>query len=165
MSTSAQAAARHEVGRLEHDRVAVGERRRDLPGRDGDREVPRRDHADDADRLAGDLDVDARAHGGELLAGEAQRLAGEEGEDLAGAGRLADALGQRLALLARQQAAEFLLAGEDLVGGLLQDRRSAPAASSATRPGRPPWRRRWPPRPARAEARAYRRPRPWCWTG
>ena len=55
-------AAGHEVGRLEDDGVAVGERRRDLPGRDGDREVPRRDDADDADRLARDLDADARAH-------------------------------------------------------------------------------------------------------
>jgi hypothetical protein len=45
-------AAGHEVGRLEHDAVAVGQRRRDLPGRDGDREVPRRDDADHADRLA-----------------------------------------------------------------------------------------------------------------
>ena len=42
---------------------------------------------------------------GELLAGQAQHLAGEELEDVAGARRLADALGQRLAFLARQQRA------------------------------------------------------------
>ena len=80
-------AARHEIGRLEDDGVAVGERRRDLPGRNGDREIPRRDDADDADRLARDLDADARAHAGHLLAGEPQRLAGEEIEDLPGARR------------------------------------------------------------------------------
>ena len=72
---------------LNTTRVAVGERRRDLPGRDGDREVPRRDQADDADRLAGDLHIDAGPHGRHLLAGHAQALAGEEQEDLAGAGR------------------------------------------------------------------------------
>ena len=110
-----------EVGRLDHDAVAVGERRGDLPGRDGDREIPGRDHADDADRLAGDLDADAGTHGRDALAIQAQALAGEEGEDLAGAGGLADAFRQGLAFLARQQAAELVLAGEDLVGGLLQD--------------------------------------------
>ena len=56
--------ARYKVGRLEDDAVSVGERRRDLPGGDGDREIPRRDDADDADRLAGDLDVDAGPRGG-----------------------------------------------------------------------------------------------------
>ena len=96
--------ARHEVGRLEHHGVAVAERRRDLPGRDRDREIPRRDQADDAERLARDLDVDAGAHGGELLAGQPQRFAGEELEDLAGARDLADALRQRLAFLARRAA-------------------------------------------------------------
>src|SRR5436190_590321 len=36
--------------RLEDDRVAAGERRQHLPRGDRDREVPRRDAADDADR-------------------------------------------------------------------------------------------------------------------
>ena len=35
---------------LQHDGVAADERRSELPGRDGDRKVPRRDRADDADR-------------------------------------------------------------------------------------------------------------------
>ena len=70
ISASAQAHAGHQIGRLEHDAVAVGERRRDLPRGDRDREVPRRDEADDADRLARDLDVDARAHRRHALAGE-----------------------------------------------------------------------------------------------
>ncbi len=60
--------ARHEVGRLEDDAIAVGERRRDLPGGNGDREIPRRDDADDADRLAGQLDVNAGPRRRQLFA-------------------------------------------------------------------------------------------------
>ena len=127
-------AARHQVGRLEHHGIAVAERRRDLPGRDGDREVPRRDDADHAHRLARHLDADARTHRRHALTRKAQRLTGEELEDLSGAGDFADAFGERLALFAAQQLAEFGLAGEDLVGGLGQD---FPALQDARmRPGR-----------------------------
>ena len=108
-------AAGHQVGGLEDHGVAVGERRRDLPGRDREREVPGRDQADHAERLAGHVDLDARPDRGHALARKAQRLAGEELEDLAGAARLADAVGERLALLAREQLAELLPALEDLV--------------------------------------------------
>ena len=148
-------AARHEVGGLEHHGVAVGERRRDLPGRDGDREIPRRDDADDADRLArrSRRSMPGRTPGTHL-AGEPQRLAGEEIEDLRGADRLADAFGERLAFLAGQQPAELLLAGEDLVGGLLQDLVALRGCRSATRPGTPPWRRRWRGRRRPSTARA-----------
>ena len=121
MSTIAQARAGHQIGRLEHDRIAVAERRRDLPGRNGDREIPRRDDADDADRLARHGHFEARPHARHDLAGEPQRLAGEEIEDLPGAHRLADALGQRLALLAGEQAAELLAPLENLVAGRLED--------------------------------------------
>src|SRR6185295_5073870 len=38
--------------RLEDDGVSADERRQDLPGGNRDREVPRRDHTDDTDRLA-----------------------------------------------------------------------------------------------------------------
>ena len=69
MSTMRPGAARHEVGGLDDDGVAPGERRGDLPRRDGDREVPGRDQPDRADRLAGDLDADARADRGQDLAG------------------------------------------------------------------------------------------------
>ena len=106
MSTIAQDAARHQIGRLEHDRVAVAERRRDLPRRDGDREIPRRDDADDADRLAGHRHVDAGTHARHRLAGQAQASPAKKSKICAGAHRLADAFGQRLALLARQQPAE-----------------------------------------------------------
>ena len=128
--------AGHELGRLEHDRVAVGERRRDLPRRDRDRKIPGRDDPDHPDRLARRLDVDVRAHRSELLAGDSQRLAGEEIEDLAGPGDFADRLGQRLALFAGEEAAEFVAPGEDFQRKPATECRAAPAASCAPMPGR-----------------------------
>ena len=46
-----QRGQRRRLGRLEHDGVAAGERRRDLPGQHQQREVPRDDLAGDAERL------------------------------------------------------------------------------------------------------------------
>jgi hypothetical protein len=63
-----------------------------------------------------------------------ERLAREEGEDLAGPGRLADALRQRLALLAAEDAAQLVLARHDLVRGLLED--VVAKLRVALRPGR-----------------------------
>src|SRR5690606_25494679 len=97
---------RNEIGGLEYDRVAIGDGRRDLPCRNGDGEVPGRDDPDDADRLAGDLDIEPRPNRIELLAGDAQRLGGEEAEDLGGSRDLADAFRQRLALFPGQKTAE-----------------------------------------------------------
>ena len=87
--------------------------------------------ADDADRLAGDLDLDAGPDRVELVAADAHRLAGEVLEDGAGAAGLADAVGQRLALLARQLPSQLLLARQDLGAGAVEDvepllRRSTP---------------------------------------
>ncbi len=115
------AAARHQVGRLEHYRVAVDDCRRDLPGGNGDREVPRRDQADDAERLALHHHLDAGPDAGDELAVQPQRLAGEEGKDLAGADYLAGRFHQRLALLAGQQSSKLLLAADDLVGGFFEN--------------------------------------------
>src|SRR4029078_9191376 len=112
--------SRHEVGRLEHDAVAVRERRRDLPRGNRDREITRRDEPDDPDRFTRDLDVDARAHGCDLLAAQPHAFGGEEQEDLAGAYGLAYAFGECLAFLAREQPAELVLASEDLVADSLQ---------------------------------------------
>ena len=75
-------AARHELRRLDHHRVTERQRRRHLPGRDGDREVPRGDEADHADRLARHLGLDARPGRGELLSRRPDAFAGEEQEDL-----------------------------------------------------------------------------------
>ena len=127
-------AARHEVGRLEDHRVAVAERRRDLPRGDRDREIPRRDDADDADRLARHGHLDAGAHARDGLAGEPQAFAGEEIEDLPGAHRLADAVGERLAFLAREQPPDLLAAVEDLVRSRLED--VVALLDAGARPGR-----------------------------
>ena len=77
-SASLQRRQRRRLGRLEHDRVAGGERRADLPDRHHQRVVPGRDLADDADRLAADergvaLDV--------LAGGLALQVAGGAGEE------------------------------------------------------------------------------------
>ena len=73
---------------LKTTRIAIGERGGDLPGGNREREIPRRDDADDAERLARHLDVDVRPNAGEFLAGDAQRFAGEEVEDLRRRGSL-----------------------------------------------------------------------------
>ena len=77
-------ARRDELRRLEHHRVAVRERRRDLPRRDREREVPGRDDPDDAERprLRRCRPGPDRAL---VLAAHLQRLAGEELEDPRGA--------------------------------------------------------------------------------
>ncbi len=49
-----------------------------------------------------------------MLAGESDRLAGEELEDLTGARHFAGGFGKRLSLLPGQEPAEFVLAREDL---------------------------------------------------
>jgi hypothetical protein len=100
-------------GGLHDHGVAEGERRRGLPRRDGDGEVPRGDQAVDADGLTIGLDLHARADAVEVLAVTAQGLAGEVLEDAAGADRLADALWQGLAFFAREQAAQLFAALHD----------------------------------------------------
>ena len=112
---------RSELGGLEDDAVAVGERRRYLPRRDRERKVPGSDEADDADRLARDLDLDAGPHRVELVAADAHRLAGEVLEDRSGAAGLAHGIGQRLAHLARELLSELLLARQDLRAGAIED--------------------------------------------
>ena len=50
---------RHLLGRLQHERVARGDRERHEPHRHHRREVERRDRRDDAERLADDVAIDA----------------------------------------------------------------------------------------------------------
>ena len=148
-------AARHEVGGLEHHAVAVGERRRDLPGRDRDREVPRRDHADHAERLARDLDVDAGRTEASFSPGARSASPAKNLKIWPARADLADALGQRLALLAREQVARARPCGRGSRCRRRRERRSAPAARPRPRPGT---RLRAPRRPlarVRSPARAY----------
>ena len=109
------------IGGLEDDSVAEGQRRGDLPGRNGDGEIPRRDHAIDAQRFAVGLDFDARTHRVQILAVTAQRLTGEILEDAPGANGFADGFGKGLAFLARQQLADGFLALDDQGAGLVEN--------------------------------------------
>ena len=94
------------LGGLEHDGVAGGDRRDDLEGRHGQREVPRHDAGDDADRLATGVGVELAARhrhrdGGALhLGGPAGEVAEQLGgdADVAAGGREALAVVERLEL-------------------------------------------------------------------
>ncbi len=101
-----QKGRQRRIGRgLQHHRVAGIEAVRDLVGRQDDREIPRRDRRDDAERMidqldpvlavvADDLGLDLElAHGFELMGGAAD---------------LPFRLAQRLALLARQDRADLV---------------------------------------------------------
>ena len=158
----AQRGQRRRLGRLEHDRVAGGERGTDLPDRHQQRVVPGRDLADDADRLAPDhrrvaLEVLARR-----LALHAARGAGEEAQVVDGGGQLVGLdRGERLAGVARLELGEFVGVRLDGVGELAAAPPGARRASCSTRcrTRRARWRRlgrrrrRWRPEPRRSTRR------------
>ncbi len=148
-------AARHQVGRLDHHRVAVAERRRDLPGGNGDREVPRRDDADDADRLAGHRR--RRCRGGRS-APSRRRDAGirRRRNRRSAPARTVSPMPSASVLPSSRdkQPAELLACGPGSRRRPSSGCRGAAGCRSATRPGRPPWPRRSPPRrPRRCRAR------------
>ena len=147
ISISAQAVPGTRSAGLQHHRVAEGQRRRHLPGGDGDGEVPRADQTDDAQRLAGQHHVDAGAHRRDCDALDAQRFLREELEDLGGTHGLGDAVGERLSLFARRAAVRSRPCGPGVRRRWLPAHRPWPAA--CWRPSRAvrPWRRRWRPRP------------------
>ena len=141
---------RRRLGRLEHDRVAGRQRRADLPDGHHQRVVPRRDLADDADRLA----ADDRRVALEVLAGglalHAARGAREEAQvvdherDLVGLERL-----DRLAGVRRPRAAAISSACSSIASASLQQRERAlarrgrrPAVEGACARRRPRGRRR-----------------------
>ncbi len=136
--------------RLEDDGVAVGERRRDLPGRDGDGEVPRRDDGDHAERLAPAEQHRLGRVGRQHFAGAAPALAGEVAQDVARPRDLAPGLRDRLALLARERGGDVLEALVEQLGGPEQDRAAGRRRRGGPAPGtpRPPPRRRAPRRRA-----------------
>ena len=96
------------LGRLEDERVAAGDRRREHPHRDHGREVEWRDAGDHAERLADLVDVDARRR---LLAEAALdevRDAARELEVLEAAGDLAERIRRDLAVLRGEERRELL---------------------------------------------------------
>ena len=102
-------ACRHQIGGFEHHGVAVGQRRRDLPGGDCDREIPRRDQTDNPNRFPNDFDVDIGANRGDGVTGDAQRFTRKETEDLCCANGFSNPFGERLAFLSSQDLADLVL--------------------------------------------------------
>ena len=141
------------LGRLEHDRVAAGERGPSLPGQHHQRRVPGDDRADDADRLA--ARVGERT--GRRRASCAEHALADAREELPVADdqpQLGLRLAQRLAVVARLDQRELV----EVLGDELRDRPQHPRpvqrrGCAPSRPRRPPARRRRrrrrPPRPLR----------------
>ena len=137
---------RNGAGRFPDHRVAVAERRRDLPRRDRDGEIEGCDDGDGAERTADDLNL--LAGRGEAKTSPIARDAfrREETEDLGGSADLSDGLGSGLALLTGQLLAPGIgIAGqhlcrtqEHLAAGRMRGRRPtgkrlrAPATASST---------------------------------
>jgi hypothetical protein len=97
-----------QIGGLPYDGVAERERGRDLPGGGRHREIPGRNHRDRSERLARDQHFHAGPNRVRAQAQIAHSLAREIREELARAIDFANALRQRLALLAGEKRAQFL---------------------------------------------------------
>ena len=111
---------RRELGRLRHDRVARGDRRRQLPGEQQQRVVPRHDAAHGADRLLHDErelgGLDRRDH----AAGEVAAHLGVVVEGRRGPADLVGVLDQRLAALERHHPRQLVGARAQPRGHLVQ---------------------------------------------
>jgi hypothetical protein len=84
---------------LHHHRAARRDRRADLAGAHGHREVPRRDEQRHPDRLLVHQEAARAVRGDGVAAVDAHRLLGEPAEELGGVGDLGPAVGERLAHL------------------------------------------------------------------
>ena len=101
---------RRELGRLDDDGAAGGERRRDLAGRHREREVPRRDEEARTDRMLRHDHATGALGVRPVAALDARGLLAEPAHELAAVGDLAARLGERLAHLDRHEQGEVLLA-------------------------------------------------------
>ena len=156
MSSSARAMAENGVWlrRLEHDRAAGGDRRRQLVGDEVEREVERADRADHADRHPQrEAELALARRGGverDHLAGQRAGLGGGELERADGALGLDPGRLDRLGRLGGDDAGELLAALGEQPGGAC--RGSRPASTSGSGPGvsaRP-----WPTATARSTSAA-----------
>ena len=116
---------RRQLGRLEDDGVACRQRRAELPRGDRQREVPGRDQADDAERLA-ERHVDA-AVDRDRVAEQPLGRAGVVVEDVGDHADLAAGVGDRLADVARLEPGQVL--------GVVARRRPHRRIRSARSPG------------------------------
>ena len=105
----AQRQRRIALGGLQHERVAAGERHREHPHRHHRREIERRDAGAHADRLAQRVAVDVGADVLAELALQQMRNAGGELDHLDAARDRALGVGERLAVLLRDDLREVLL--------------------------------------------------------
>ena len=117
------------------DRAAGGERRRDLAGEQVDREIPRGEGGDDADRLQRRGQAPALARG-DRLAEQALGLAGEPVELLDGDQHFALGLGDRPADLIGQRVRQRALARLHRPGDAAQDLGALPAMHARPCPER-----------------------------
>ena len=130
-----QRGERRQLRGLEDQGIAGGDRRCDLPGRHHQRIVPRRNRADDADRIAAD-------HAGvtRQVLPRCQPLGraagpGEEAEHIGDRGHFViERRGQGLAGVARFELGISARLGVDMVGDTQQQRRAIPG--SRARPAR-----------------------------
>ena len=119
-----QGRQRRPGGRLEHDRVARGEGRAELPAGHVQRVVPWGDGGDDADRIAPD---DGRVPGHELVGGQAvhdSRSSGKEAEQIRADGHLVDGGTDGLARVRALEATELVGSRLQPVGDLEQQQRA-----------------------------------------
>jgi hypothetical protein len=120
------AAQGRRARRLDDDRAADRDRRRDLVDDQVERVVEGRDRRDDADRLLGG--EGPAPHGRrrqphrDLATGEVPEFVGGVVDPVDGARRLDDRVGQRLAAFARDLPGEMVALGRQQLGELAQDR-------------------------------------------
>ena len=150
---------RRQLRRLQHDRVAARERRAELPRGDVEREVPRHDQADHAERLA-EGHVDA-ARDRDRLAVVLVDCAGVEVEDLRDHPHLAARARDRLADVARLDPRPAPPRAPRRASRRAGGGGPGPPVRRPARPGTRrlrgrPRRRSPPPRPARARRSAPR---------
>ena len=127
---------RRELGRFEQHGIARGERRPEFARRDVEREVPRRDRADDADRLAQRVHQVWAVRRDSVTPVDAGRFAGVEAQVGRRTADLHGGLGDGLALLADEL-------GDQLVGPSIPDvPRRIPGSRHGARGTSPPMRAR-----------------------
>ena len=113
-------AAGYQIGRFQHHAIAKRQSGCNLPGRDGDGEVPRCNQTDHADGFARDFNADAGTHGRQGLTGQAQAFTRKELEDLPCAGHFTNTFSAGLAFLTRQQIAQLFFACQDFSANFVQ---------------------------------------------